>query len=446
MKSFKKFVAEVAQPKPEEEKRFKDMHSYEVRKHPVALDAQFTGEIDKAKAKRIADQEGEANYDKPLKNAEKRMVPESVNEEVYTVDIDHTGDHDANAKKHNISLAQHKHGAYAVGKKKDLQKYLVKHYDSHEDAKEIHPEVFKESSEQIDEISKDMTDRYMKKAMPQYKRAQTKQHVGGYGSTTQKGADANKERLRKRHKGIGSVHKRQGGSEVVDRNPGRNTMTSKPAPYQHESVEQIDEISKELAGRYIKKAQVSSADAGMDTASQDKNIRQRGIKTFLKRRKGVDSAVNRLMKDEELTAKQKKIDANKNGKIDGHDLAMLRAKKKNEEVELDETTSSALKRPVTQTGPDGKTRTVMKKARNDRTDDRGQDKFESVELDEAVKLKRGPMRLKDGSQIMVSKEDADLLNRMFSDLSANNQRQMQKVMMMDKAGFEEIRGFAREAL
>lgn len=125
---------------------------------------------------------------------------------------------------------------------------------------------------------------------------------------------------------------------------------------------------------------------------------------------------------------------------------MLR-KKKNEEVELDETTSSALKRPVTQTGPDGKTRTVMKKARNDRTDDRGQDKLESVEMiDEAMKMKRGPMRLKDGSQIMVSKEDADLLNRMFKDLSANNQRQMQKVMMMDKAGYEEIRGFAKEAL
>ena len=47
---------------------------------------------------------------------------------------------------------------------------------------------------------------------------------------------------------------------------------------------------------------------------------------------------------------------------------------------------------------------------------------------------------------MVSKEDADLLNRMFKDLSTNNQRQMEKVMMTDKAGFEEIRGFAREAL
>jgi hypothetical protein len=399
MKSFKKFVAEVAQPKPEEEKRFKDMHTYETKPHPVAEPHQHTGEISKPKAKRLADQEGDANYDKPLKNAEKRMVPESV-----------------------------------------------------------------------------------------------------------------------------------------------------------EEAEQIDEISKELAARYLKKAPARAADAGdkvarastaYDKETGDKQ-KKKGIRTFLNTHKGVERATNRLMKDEELSAKQKKIDHNKNGKIDGHDLAMLRKKKneeveqldelspetldnytakaamgdksdsalrkkarahktlgndaeakrlkdkakkrstgfdkatarqlaqttgytgekgsrldkaankmpqsyrkvpRKEEVELDETTSSALKRPVTQTGPDGKTRTVMKKARNDKTDDRGQDKFESVEMiDEAVKLKRGPMRLKDGSQVMVSKEDADLLNRMFKDLSANNQRQMEKVMMMDKAGFEEIRGFAREAL
>jgi hypothetical protein len=39
--------------------------------------------------------------------------------------------------------------------------------------------------------------------------------------------------------------------------------------------------------------------------------------------------------DEELSAKQKKIDLNKNGKVDGDDLKKLRAKK-DEEVDLDE--------------------------------------------------------------------------------------------------------------
>jgi hypothetical protein len=78
--------------------------------------------------------------------------------------------------------------------------------------------------------------------------------------------------------------------------------------------------------------------------------------------------------NEALKGGQKKLDHNKNGKIDGHDFAIMRARKKsNEEVDVIETTSSAMRHMVTQTGPDGKTRTVMKKLRSDRTDDRGQD-------------------------------------------------------------------------
>ena len=105
-------------------------------------------------------------------------------------------------------------------------------------------------------------------------------------------------------------------------------------------------------------------------------------------------------REEELSAAQKKIDHNKNGKIDGQDLAMLRKKKQNESVE---------------------------------------------DLTE-MKFKKGPVRLKDGKQMMVSKQDADLLNQMFKDLSAANRKKMQGVAMTDKAGFDEILGFAREAL
>ena len=61
-----------------------------------------------------------------------------------------------------------------------------------------------------------------------------------------------------------------------------------------EEAEQIDEISKDKVGRYIKKAMVSTSDAGMDTASQDKDIRKRGINTFVKRRMGASDAVRKL--------------------------------------------------------------------------------------------------------------------------------------------------------
>ena len=69
-----------------------------------------------------------------------------LDEDTHTVDIDHMGGHDSNAKKHNITIKKSSGTDYAhsaTGKKKDLQKYLVKHYDDHETAKEIHPEVFK---------------------------------------------------------------------------------------------------------------------------------------------------------------------------------------------------------------------------------------------------------------------------------------------------------------
>jgi uncharacterized protein YdbL (DUF1318 family) len=70
---------------------------------------------------------------------------------------------------------------------------------------------------------------------------------------------------------------------------------------------------------------------------------------------------------------------------------------------------------------------------------------EEVEvLDEA--FKQGVIKLKDGGSVVLKKEDADLLNQMFKDLSSANRSKMQEVAMKDKTGFEEILGFAREAL
>ena len=76
----------------------------------------------------------------------------SYNESV-NVDIDHMGGPDANAKEHNITIKKNKgtdNSHDASGNKKDLQKYLAKHYDSAEDAKELHPEVYE--SVNVDDV------------------------------------------------------------------------------------------------------------------------------------------------------------------------------------------------------------------------------------------------------------------------------------------------------
>jgi hypothetical protein len=110
---------------------------------------------------------------------------------------------------------------------------------------------------------------------------------------------------------------------------------------------------------------------------------------------------------------------------------------------------SALKKPVTQTGPDGKTRTVMKTTRNVNKDDRGYDKIRTNEsdelLDEGMKFKQGNLKLKDRSSVKITKEDADKLNKLMGGLDRNNLKRMEATAVKDKKSFNEILSFAREA-
>lgn len=83
MKKFKDILSEVAQPKSAEEKRFKDQHTIELIRHPVALDSQFTGEIEGVTRKpRPSDQKGDTSYDKAyaVKNKPFKM-PRNIDEE-----------------------------------------------------------------------------------------------------------------------------------------------------------------------------------------------------------------------------------------------------------------------------------------------------------------------------------------------------------------------------
>jgi|11_taG_2_1085331.scaffolds.fasta_scaffold00602_8 hypothetical protein len=293
MKSFKNHMAEVAEPKSSEEKKFKDLHNAEVKPHPVAEPTQHKAE--KPKAKRKADQEGDANYDK-----------------AYTT----------------------------------------------------------ENSEQIDEISRSMK----------------------------------------------PMNKRFGGTVIAKK---------------------FDAYKK-----------------------------------FVKKNK-VDEPTVRMICDNPDAAESKRMMKNK-------DIAqavdLYKAAHKKESV--NEVTQSAIKKPMNITGPDGKVRTVMKRAKDVKVDDHGQEKMaENKKADlmkklaktaattkkgkEAVSLKKAPwekkehideavkvgnMKLKDGSSMKVTKEDAKLLNQMFKGLNSQNRKQMEKVMMTDKSGFNEIVGFAREAM
>lgn len=340
MKSFKKFVAEVAQPKPEEEKRFKDQHTYEVQPHPVALDHQFTGEIaGKTKQPRAADNvagQDADDYDK-----------------AYTL---------------------------------------------------------KQESADLDEISKAMASRYLKK-VPAYA-ADAGDKIGRAGASMPgASADVRKGYEKDRKKGIKNfLNRHRGTAMAVDKLTGKARVKATESTADDRArYDAADDKNKKKVT--LPKAPWDKKDEGVNetTGSAVKkpvNVtgpdgKTRTVMRTTKSNQTDDRGNDKIKtKEEELSAKQKKIDHNKNGKIDGQDLAMLRKKKQNESVE---------------------------------------------DLTE-MKFKKGPVRLKDGKQMMVSKQDADLLNQMFKDLSAANRKKMQGVAMTDKAGFDEILGFAREAL
>ena len=89
MKKFKTILSEVAHsPKSAEEKRFMDQHRVELIKHPVALDSQFTGEIEGVtRRRRPADQEGDAAYDQAYTVKDKPFkMPRNIDEEIEQID------------------------------------------------------------------------------------------------------------------------------------------------------------------------------------------------------------------------------------------------------------------------------------------------------------------------------------------------------------------------
>ncbi len=110
-----------------------------------------------------------------------------------------------------------------------------------------------------------------------------------------------------------------------------------------EEVEELEELSTATLQGYRKKAraQGNAIVDKMKMGGGDWSKDQKDTQTLRKRSKGANMSGKQLVKrgeslkteeieqtDEELKGKQHKIDANKNGKIDGHDFKILRNAKK----------------------------------------------------------------------------------------------------------------------
>ena len=621
MKSFKTIISEVAQPKPEEEKKFKDQHKVEVIPHPHAGDEVFKGtKADKPKAKRKADQEGDANYDmayesveqldelspKTLKSYQKKADKDAAKSFNKAGDIEDKEDEKGRDVWSGNNKASQKHSALmhrgekrSAGAELARKKLIAKGHKS--------PKMSYEEVEQIDEISSDLKSRYAKKAQSSLKRATT------YKTKAQDDAAKASKNIDRGYSGDRSVNidkqynrldKADAKAAKHDKTIAKRTAGLKRA---NEEVEQLDELSPNTLHSYIKKAAGNMAGNAAVAAAQASSSMKKSSpdvkRKIVNRMKGITGASGRLADkanmaenwqeeipmmqrqldfiayaadeisdyldmagdpeewfqnklagihqsmlsmyayaqggkvggngfdeevdlEEALKGGQKKLDHNKNGKIDAHDFHLMRKKKMAEEAEqldeigdtpagkkklknlivnrtqkavdagaslerrpekaaqydkaqkrhmktigraaerlakeeveqIDEVSQKTLWNYHAKAGADLQkkrekldkgtlTMKDLKKGQNRvKGLNRAADKMhEEVEqLDEA--FKQGIVKLKDGSSVTLNKEDAGLLNQMFKDLSANNRKKMQEVAMKDKAGFEEILGFAREAL
>jgi hypothetical protein len=474
MKSFSKYISEVAQPRErgaEEEQAFKDQHTYEVIPHPVALDTQFTGDIQKPQAMRPADNKGDHTYDKAY--AANVTGFEEFDESVESVDegmMDNIKKKANDMRRKVVGLSQAEKDA---AKKKQMAKQhasTMKNIGSAMGAvakKDKAAEVarLKQGLKNVEnqrkesvELEEDAThsDKHINMAIGI---ASDKRYKGGNMTGAVKAMNKMKPGISD-HPKVAAVLKRQ-----------NEALSPKQKEIDHDKDGDID--GKDLAALRAKKKKPLAASYKEEADLEEGSIKGSGTdrKSVLKKayRSGEQDtrqfntpggmSSNKPKRGSDATVK-KAYQAGRDsedggsaykGKRRSKPQDVLGYKKKSYNEELDETTQSALMKPVTTTGVDGKKRTVMKTAKPKITDDNGQDKIitnESIlkELAENVKFKVGLMKLKDGKSVVLKKQDVDLLTQMFKDLSPNNRRKLGMVAMKDKSGFDEILGFAREAL
>jgi len=420
MKRFKQLIAEIAQPKSEDELNFKDKHEIEMIDHPESEEHQHTAE--KKSPKRRADyKDGEdmAVYeakhddeevdenafvakaaaakkagkgkfklgDKEFPVTIKKDVADKVMKENATRKLVEKAKSEAQQKAAAVALAV-KRGdmpkSALQGASKDMYKMSEK--DLEDFAKTKHKGIPKKVEEDFDLDEAVPAKKAIMRALQGIK-AQPKEKVSLKKAPWEKNEEVEldeaktdiyhkhmlkalgKSRLPKNHQYTSAIATngdfvvKDGGSRIVGRIPkGEHDL---------KESEQINEISKKTLGSYVRKAADDMAYRNASKSSDYANTAAghkaytRNNKKRVQRQKGIDIAVYKM------------------------------------------------------TG-------------------------ESTDLNE--NFKTGSMTLNDGSKVIVNKKDADLLNQMFKDLNATNRSRMMKVAMTDKAGFEEILGFAREAL
>lgn len=404
MKSFKAMMAEVAQPESEEEKAFKAQHKVVVGKHPVALDHQHTGEIAKPKAKRKADQEGDAAYDMAYESV--KQLDENPQEEIPMM---------MNQLAFICYAAEEMSGMMKLGGDPE-EWFQNKLAAAHAEMKSLYS--YMQGENQMGESTMAKRDALDKSSAPskEGKKAVTLKKApwdkNEELSPAQKKIDHNKNgkidghdlaMIRAKKKDEACSTSKKSYKEEVDLEEAHSTWEVSFKSDGHKPQQVKARNTSEAIKKASKKAQAMHA--------QPKQIpMHKAVKKVSEEVEQIDELSNDTLRNY-------------------HGAAALDLRKKREKLDKGTLTTKDHKQ--------GQNRvTGLNRAAN---------KMEEVEqIDEAFKA--GIVKLKDNSSMVLKKEDADTLNKLFKNMSSGSVKKMTETAMKDKAGFAEILSFAKEAM
>lgn len=198
-----------------------------------------------------------------------RMLSEIAGERLKAVVHSECGKHCAKIYRNAELGGEHRVAFHINGKHHEPADYFTDDYhDAHgtanhelkrlskfngalkESTEEEVLDFIEENFEQIDELSKALLDRYVRKAHGQYKKLQGQNYsmistkYGGYDN------NPNKDKIEANYK----IQKRRDKGKALARAKIRS-MSGTPAKVAAtEEVEQVDEVSKKLVGRYVRRA------------------------------------------------------------------------------------------------------------------------------------------------------------------------------------------------
>lgn len=533
MKSFKAMMSEVAQPEPAEEKAFKAQHKVDAAPHPVALDTQHKAV--KPKAKRKADQEGDANYDLAYESADLEEMKVKNSDAAFKLETEISNlekrieklkplapkDDEANMKlgiaKKSLKQKQDAHSALMreaaeepaspdessmAMDQADFLAYVAKEMKDHLKAGKDFPEWMQNKLSKVQQAAQDLHSNFgdhgeneddMDEALKgdQHKIDKNKNgKIDGHDLALIRAkknegfaSDAQRKAIwaSKNEKGVKEELK--GDQHKIDKNKNgkidahdfkllkkesldelKQSIFDSYVSNLKEEAEQVDEAESHQSKTTMK--HINNPTAGEKKAAKD--IKP-GIKGVADRLAMLASAQARGALKKEAAEKPvspfdlknyKSQIPTKPGEKAGFDSKKIStgtvySRKPVKEAAYEKDMDD--KKKVIVKGVKGMKSTPFTKTfRNMAAYDKWSDSdaagdyevkqvmHEEVVLDETFNA--GIVKLKDGSSMVLKKEDADVLNKMLGKMSGGSVSKMTETAMKDKNGFAEILAFAKEAM